>query len=87
MNVLMIVAYVAAAHAFWVPASAWVAADREKYVWAVLLLVPGINILVLVAYTIGVLPLLLPQHMTSRTNPLRRNGPGGHTAAAKYQPR
>lgn len=83
-NVLLVVAYVAAVHALWVPASAWVAADREKWAWVVLLAVPWINILGLIAYAVGVLPLLVPRHSSSRTHPLRRGGPGGHATTTSH---
>jgi hypothetical protein len=84
MNILMVVAYAAAAHALWVPASAWIAADREKWAWVILLAIPGINIFVLVAYSVGVLPLLLPLHTVSMNHPMRRGGPGGHATRTSY---
>jgi hypothetical protein len=84
MNFLMFVAYAAAVHALWVPASAWVAADREKWVWVILLAIPGINVLVLVAHVVGVLPLLLPQHTVSSNHPMRRGGPGGHATRTSH---
>lgn len=86
MNVLMVIAYAAAVHAVWVSSSAWIAADREKWAWILMLAIPGINILVLPVYAIGVLPLLLPQHTTSRTHPMRRGGPGGHATSTTAHP-
>jgi hypothetical protein len=84
MNLLMVAAYLVAAHAVWVPSSAWVAADREKWAWVVMLAVPGINIFVLVAYAVGVLPLLLPQHAISRNHPMRHSGPGGYATSTAH---
>jgi hypothetical protein len=81
---LMVLAYAGAAHAFWTPASAWVAADRDKYGWAVLLLIPYLNIIALVGYVLGVLPVLLPQHLVSRSNPFRRGGPGGRATTSGW---
>ena len=81
---LMVLAYAAAAHAFWTPASVWVKADREKFLWAVGLLVPYVNIVVLIAYAVGVIPRLLSHHQACTTNPLRRGGPGGTATRSQW---
>jgi hypothetical protein len=81
---LMIIAYAAAAHAFWTPASVWVKADREKFLWGGFLLVPYLNVLVLIGYAVGVLPRLLAHHQTCTANPLRRGGSGGAATRSQW---
>jgi hypothetical protein len=56
--------------------SAWVAADKDKSTWAVLMAIPGINVIVGICY-LFVLPSLFRGWSRTRDCPFRRAGDSG----------